>query len=282
MKSLLRAKINIQGHGDAQKRVVAKYVGFWPFDVNELYRWRAVGSLAPVTFGVTDGYLLYEWVDGTILESGSGEAGLGEDFGIAVAEYVAKSSARYEAGQLDGRDALVRIKRSISRLSAVGWMDDNLASDLIQRLKHEPICHRSLVQWPRNQGAWHFVRVSGQPKWRRLHLDASHWEKRVDPAQEIAAVCAELALPPHELVDICRRYSRLSGDEHVLKEAIWNSLVYVATILSEFEEHEQALAHLPSLLMREGVEEDEYTRRLDTLRSYVRIWASAGFTAESL
>ena len=82
------------------------------------------------------------------------------------------------------------------------------------------------------------------------------------------------------LVEICHRYTLLTGDEHVLRQTILNIPVYVASVLDEFEQHMRPLMRLPLLLLRDSAEKDEFTKRLDTLRRYVRSWASDWVAAE--
>ena len=95
-------------------------------------------------------------------------------------------------------------------------------------------------------------------------------------------MCVELELPPQVLVEICHRYTLLTGDEHVLRQTVLNIPVYVASVLDEFEQHMRPLMRLPPLLLRDSAEKDEFTKRLDTLRRYVRSWASDWVAAELL
>ncbi|MEU4805079.1 hypothetical protein [Actinosynnema sp. NPDC023587] len=252
-------------------RLVAKFVGLWPFDLEETRRWHRFDVLTPHCHGTAGGYLFYDWVDGQVADTGTGADGLEDDLVERLADYCATALRHDSGGLLAGAQVLRRIERAVRTLAAANWLDDDGAAALVSAARRQEQHVGRLVQLPRNQGAWHFVRTP--ERWFRLHADASHWERRLDVAEEIAAVGTELALPHEAIRAVCARYGDLGGDRTAWERVRWAVPQHLARVVAEFAEHDRAVARVPRRYRRApGQEAARYRLRHDRLRDCLHDW----------
>jgi hypothetical protein len=191
--------------GDAAWTVVVKPLGPGIWGRHEQARLRCLPR--PRVLGVVDGWLVSEWIPGRPLPFGGG-CELSDrqihELGTAMARGHALLDRRMLA-----RDALLGpVAHSLRWLDALGAPELPDERTISARITEDRV---PVVLAPGNEAHWHVI-IDDDGELHRLGQDLAHGDRRIDPAEDVAAVLLELGLDAPRTAALLSAYAGANGD----------------------------------------------------------------------
>jgi adenine/guanine phosphoribosyltransferase-like PRPP-binding protein len=173
--------------GDVERTVVVKPLGPGIWGRHEEARLRSLPHLK--VMGVVDGLLLSEWIPGCPLPFGRG-CELSDRQIHELGAAMARAHALLDRRMLV-RDALFGpLGHSLHGLEALGAAQLPDERRISARIREDRV---PVVLAPGNEAHWHVI-VDAEGDLHRLGQDLAHGDRRIDPAEDVAAVALELGL----------------------------------------------------------------------------------------
>ncbi len=234
-----RYLVHARDTAGAQVRLIAKYLGHGWCARAEVEVLGLLPASVPV-LGLSGGFLFLHYVDGHVAGFRDGPAWSGADI-TRMARCVGGLRHRALLQLMTPAAVSQRAVDSLAWLRARGVRGLPQPSAVAAPAIAPDGAPVPVVRAPRNHGFWHLLR-GDDGRLIRLHRDVGHWERRIDPVEDLASLAVEAGLTEAALDHLVRAYA---ADVSTVDPApvstgrlVAGVLSHARRVLAEFEARE--------------------------------------------